>query len=960
MKTPILTLLFLFVFYLSFAQLGNSCGFPDWDSAKGYQANSYVEYDGSIYSNNIWSQNEQPDATTSSSWTLLGVCDEQLLIDNPSLAYTQCGSVGQWNSEQENYNTNDLIAYNHGVYKAKYWVVGSDQPDTSEAYDFLGICVIPINISPSLEDNAVLIQSTLSQVSLSANLETYGFSTIESSIAIKKQTESTFIEYDVTPANNSITYNWTPTSYGDYDIKYYCKNSVGVTTLENRSIKIAKSTPPLLSVSSPVVSSSFYQLNFSTLAVSFKATSTQEVIQSILFKDLTANSSNTITVSSGVIAYNTNWLPTSYGKNELEIVATDVLGTSQSLKFSYFIIDPSKESLTFDDLPFQLKSLEGVSKEFTFDKTITSVKSRNLSLTTFSFSTTKLTVNSNNPGRTGLEITTDDGEKYYIGLRIDNADGTVPRYPTYISIGSVSEDIPDDVNFFNEGINNENLLRNNRMDVRYTYINGGPLIGWNTWQPDRVIKFARNSLKMGLIPFFIFYNIPDGGESYTTNLEHIQSPEYMTAYFENLELFLNQVKDIVGDEFFGVIFEPDFLGYMQQNAEPPTLSTAVNATSIGANVGTLKTLVERINSEIDQKRIEDNLNLEFGWQLNLWAKPNVAGIRGIIRETDNTSGVGSGDFETQLQKIKQTAIDIYQYGNTMGIMSSNADFISIDKYGLDALGYSNASDPADPSSYTWFWNNDHWLNYYEFVKSLSEESDTHVILWQITVGHINNSTAINEYTGTNFVPLENTSKHYEDSASPFFFGDEVDFSNDQARFDYFSENKHNDPKLISNATNKHVTFGNHFEELNDSGVKLVLMGAGVGDSTDGIGDVEEPGATLTDDHFWIQKVQDYYLNHLVESILSTSDIASDSEHNKYQVFFDNQNLSIKNLTEESEKLRVFLFDILGREILSNKVIPINHNSTTSFSVPKSSSNNIYICLLVDEKNKVYQYKVLKN
>ena len=947
MKTPMLTLLFLFVFQLSFAQLGNSCGFPDWDSAKGYQANSYVEYDGFIYSNTIWSQDEQPGAATTTSWTLLGACDEQLLIDNPSLAYTACGSVGQWNSEQENYNTNELVAYNHGVYKAKYWVAGSTQPDTSEAYDFLGICVIPINIAPSFDDNAVLIQSTLSQVSLSASLETYGFSTIESSIAIKKQTESTFVEYDVTPVNNRITYNWTPTSYGDYDIKYDCKNSVGVTTLKNRSIKIAKSTPPLVSLSSPIVSSSFYQLNFSALAVSFKVTSTQEAIQTILFKDLTANSSNIVTVSSGVTTYSTNWLPTSYGENELEIVATDVLGTSQSLKFSYFIIDPSIESLTFDDLPFQLKSLEGVSKEFTFDKIITGVKSRNLTLTTFSFSENRLTVNSNNPGRTGLEITTDDGEKYYVGLRIDNADGTVPRYPTYISIGSVSEDIPDDVNFFNEGINNENLLLNNRMDVRYTYVNGGPLIGWNTWQPDRVIKFARNSLKMGLIPFFIFYNIPDGGESYTTNLEHIQSPEYMTAYFENLELFLNQVKDIVGDEFFGVIFEPDFLGYMQQNAEPPTLSTAVSATTIGANAGTLKTLVERINSEIDKKRIEDNLNLEFGWQLNLWAKPNVAGIRGIIRETDNTSGVGGGDFETQLQKIKQTAVDIYQYGNTMGIMSSNADFISIDKYGLDALGYSNASDPADPSSYTWFWNNDHWLNYFEFVKALYEESGVHVILWQITVGHINGSTTINEYTGTNFVPLTNTSKHYEDSASPFFFGDEVDFSNDQARFDYFSENKHNDPKLISNATNKHVTFGNHFEELNDTGVKLVLMGAGVGDSTDGIGDAEEPGATLTDDHFWIQKVQDYYINHLVESVLGLEASTISDLSVSFKVLINNQQLQITNLSKTPKITNVYLFDLTGKQLLDmpNQRIESNEARSLNQIIP---SNAFYICILKTE------------
>ena len=947
MKSFFISSIFLLMSCFTFAQLGSSCGFPDWDSSRGYQANTYIEYSGSVYHNTVWSQGEQPGATGSTNWILLGICNEQLLIDNPTLAYTQCGSVGQWNSTQNNYDTNDLVAYNHGVYEAKYWVVGTEKPDESDAYNFLGICVIPIDISPAYSDGEVLIQASLTSVPLSASLVTHGFSVVESQISIKKQTDANFVDYVITPVNNVITHNWTPASYGDYDIKYYCKNSVGVTTLETRTVKIAISIPPQLSLTSPSVSTAFYQLNFSSLPVLFEVNSTQEAIQSIVFKDLTSNTSNSVNVSSSMTSYSYNWTPTIYEENKLEIVATDVLWTSQSLKFSYFIIDPSKESFLFDNLPYQLKSLERVTKVFSFDKTITSVKSRDLTLTQFSFTTTKLTVNFNNPGRTGLEIITSDGDKYYVGLRIDHVDGSVPRYPTHISIGSVSEDIPDDVNFFNEGINNTNLLLNNRMDVRYTYINGGPLIGWNTWQPDRVIKFARNSLKMGLMPVFIFYNIPDGGESYTTNLQHIQSPTYMTAYFDNLELFLNQVRDVVGDEFFGVIFEPDFLGYMQQNSEPETLATAVSATTIATNAGTLKSLVERINFEINKKRVDDNLNLEFGWQLNLWAKPNVAGIRGIIRETDNVSGPGSGDFQTQLQKIKQTSIDIFQYGKTMGIMSHGADFISIDKYGLDALGYSNASDPADPSSYTWFWNNDHWLNYFTFVKSLYEESGVHVILWQITVGHINNSTSINEYTGTNFVPLVNTSKHYEDSASPFFFGDEVDFSNDQARFDYFSQNKHQDSKLISNPNNKHVTFGNHFSELNATGVKLVLMGAGVGDSTDGIGDATYPGATLTDDHFWIQKVQDYYINHLITSTLgfessTISDLSSD-----FTVLIENQQLVIKNISDSVKNTDVYLFDFTGKLLMDmpNQQIGIRETIRLSQTL---LSNTFYVCILKTE------------
>jgi len=850
--------LFIFITQFSYAQLGSECGIPAWNTTRGYPSNSYVFHNGNVYNNTIWSQEEEP-GTPNSNWLNIGSCNEQLLLSYPDLAYTNCQNSTAWDSTTVNYSENDLILYSNGVYRVKYWVAGNEQPDISEAYEFLGICIIPIEITPEFSDNQVIIQNTLQALTIEANINTNGFTTIENKIRIKKTSEQNFTEFDMNLSNSTLTYNWTPYEYGDYNLQYYSKNSVGVETVENRTIKIAVSNPPNLALISPSMGSSFIQLNFSPIDISFSLSRTDYDISTIVFEDITANTTQNIPITTS-IEYMFSWTPKNYGVNDLNIIVTDTQGTSESINFNFTIVDPTIENLSFENLPYQIKSVKGISKDFIFDKDIISVKSRDITLSTFSFSNTTLTVNSENTGRSGLEIVTSDNQKYYVGLRVDNEDGSVPKFPQHISIGSVSEDISDDVNFFNDGINDSELMLNNRMDVRYIYINGGPLIGWNTWQPDRAIKFARNSLKMGLIPIFIFYNIPDGGESYTTNLAHIQDPDYMTAYFENLELFLNQVEDVVDDEFFAVIFEPDFLGYMQQNSEPPTLSTSVGPNTIGAGAGTLKTLVERINYEINKKREDDNLNLEFGWQLNLWAKPNVAGIRGIIRETDNATT--PSEFEAEIQKIRQTAIDIFEYGNTMGIMSSNADFISIDKYGLDALGYSNSSDPADPSSYTWFWNNDHWLNYYEFVDALHQESGKQVILWQIPVGHINESTTINQYTGTKFELLDNTSKHYEDSSSTFFFGDEVDFSNDDARFNYFSENKHGDPELIVNSANKHVTFGNHMAELNNIGVQLVLMGAGVGDSTDGIGDPNDPGATLTDDHFWIQKVQDYYINYL--------------------------------------------------------------------------------------------------
>jgi len=956
MNNKFATFIILLFNQLVFAQLGSDCGIPSWNTTRGYPTNSYVIHNDIVYNNTIWSQNEEPNAAHT-NWITIGSCNEQLIVDYPELAYTNCGNLNEWDSELANYFENDLLLFSNGVYRAKYWVAGTEQPDLSDAYEFLGICIVPIEIIPSFSNQDVIIQSSsLEAVSIEAIIDTNGFTVLENKIRIKKSTEQNFDEFDMSLSDYTLSYNWNPSEYGDYDLQYYCKNAVGVETLENRAIKIAKSNPPQISVTAPEASSSYYQLNFSSISITFEASPTEQPIQTLIFKDITANTAHNIQVST-TNTYSFDWTPTAYGKNELAIVAEDALGTENTTGFSYTIIDPTIENISFDQLPYQIKSVHGIQKEFVFDKTITSVKSRNLPLTNFSLNGNIFTVNSDNPGRTGLELTTSDGTRYHIGLRIDNEDGSIPQFPEHISIGSVSEDIPDDVNFFNNGINNENLLLNNRMDVRYTYVNGGPLIGWNTWQPDRVIKFAKNSLKMGLIPFFIFYNIPDGGESYTTNLEHIQNPDYMTAYFENLDLFLNQVKEQVGDEFFGVIFEPDFLGYMQQNSEPPTLATSVGETTIGLNHGTLKTLVERINFEINKKREEENLNLKFGWQLNLWAKPNVSGIRGIIRETDNETGVGGGDFETQLQKIRQTAIDVYKYGETMGIMSSNADFISIDKYGLDALGYSNQSHPEDPSSYTWFWNNDHWLNYYEFVKALYLESGVHVILWQITVGHINGSTTINAYTGTNFRTLQNTSKYYEDSASPFFFGDTVDFFNDQARFDYFSENKHNDPKLISNPNTKHVTFGNHFDNLNAIGVRLVLMGAGVGDSTDGIGDPTEPGATLTDDHFWIQKVQDYYMNHLVLSTLGLSEeMTLDHSETLFFVKLLDRRLVIKNLSKESSTIDVFVFDLQGKLVVNEKNQLLKKHSELQLSTPKLGLG-IYICLIKNQ-NKISSFKII--
>jgi len=455
-----------------------------------------------------------------------------------------------------------------------------------------------------------------------------------------------------------------------------------------------------------------------------------------------------------------------------------------------------------------------------------------------------MTITGLKAGRSGLRINT-AGNSYFMGVRVNHSDGRMPYLPKYLSVGSVSEDSQADLNFWKDV---DIDLTNKEMDIRYIYINGGPIKGWRTWGPKRVINFATESLRFGLIPFFVYYNIPDDAENFQRDLQHIQDPTYMTAYFEDINIFMDQAQDVLQDELYGIILEPDFLGYMQQMAEaelgtnkPDEIPTAVSATTIGTNAGNVKTLVERINSTINERRNQGH-NIFFGWQLNLWSYAPVSGNRGVLRRTDDND-LG---FTAGRAAIKESGEQTTLYGMAAGIHTNGANFISIDKYGLDA-GFSN---PQDPFNSTWFFNNDHWLNYLYYVENMHLTSGLPIVLWQLPVGHINGSTMTSAYTGSSFPTLVNTAGNYECSTTDFFFGDT--FNPGGSRAPYFSENKYNDAKLQSSGST--VTWGNHFQEAKDAGVIVALFGAGVGASTDGIGDPP------TDDYFWIQKAQTYYQN----------------------------------------------------------------------------------------------------
>ena len=426
--------------------------------------------------------------------------------------------------------------------------------------------------------------------------------------------------------------------------------------------------------------------------------------------------------------------------------------------------------------------------------------------------------------------------------------------PSYLAVGSVSEDTDPHLGFWHDFGSG---ATNRYVDARYIYLNGGPEYGWATWgngNGSRATSYIRESKKMGMIPIFVWYNIPDGGESYDTDQSHIKSASYMGDYYKLLKLFLSIAKTESPDDPVGIILEPDFLGYLAQNANAPA-SQITAMVSAAYTVGVLKAgvdpqfpntvqgLVQSINYIIHR----DAPQAFFGWQMNLWASPAggwttpVPG-KGIMHLTDS-SGIATGRAQ-----IYNEAKAITQYYLNAGIKTYGANFVSIDKYGLDATSFE-ASAANDPANSYWFWNNDQWNNYLVFVRAMHETSALPVVLWQLPVGHINTSQALNPYAnGGKFPDLNHVDSQGEDSAPTFFFGDT--FVTSGKRYTFFSLNGGQDSSMVvSNGT---ITWGEHLSAAASNGVVMALFGAGVGGSTTNV------GAPPSDSYWWITKAQGYY------------------------------------------------------------------------------------------------------
>ena len=429
-------------------------------------------------------------------------------------------------------------------------------------------------------------------------------------------------------------------------------------------------------------------------------------------------------------------------------------------------------------------------------------------------------------------------------------------HPNYMAIGTVYEPFTGTDKFFNTV--NPRFPSGKRLDYGYLYLNGGSQV--SEWH-SRAVRLATKSKEQGMTPIFVVYGIGGNTDSPAAVWANLQSASFLTTYFQALKDVGQTATGIMGTGRIGYVIEPDTLGYIQQQyasqygndpSKMPAATSAVYDSGVlqrgvdPAFPNTLTGLVQSINYVLRKYTPKAFL----GWQLNLWAAPGAPGT-GIMHSTEVWG------FEAGKTRIQENARANAGFAQKAGVQYGGAEFISIDKYGLDGAGAAGAN-PNDPASALWFWNADLWNNYLLFCKTLKETLNLPVVLWQVPAGHINGTTraspTVYNPSGT-FPDLNNTVQRYEESASPYFFGDRITLSGN--RLAYFSKNVWNDPKV--SVSGNVVTWGSHIQEAANAGIVAILMGAGVGVSTRGI---PQPGAypeeLPTDNYYWITRVQEYY------------------------------------------------------------------------------------------------------
>jgi hypothetical protein len=466
-----------------------------------------------------------------------------------------------------------------------------------------------------------------------------------------------------------------------------------------------------------------------------------------------------------------------------------------------------------------------------------------------------------------IELTYKNKTKKYIGIFckqfVDNI------YTKRTLIGSVREDLPETIDFLRENLEIKipsDIQKLRLNDTHYLYLNGGPSdYGWriNYSTPEfnleplgmRLIKFIKNCLVLGVIPCIVYYNIPAGNESYTSNKANLEDPVYMKLYYEDYLFVLNTLQKMIPDLPVFIVHEPDMISYILQNETDKPENVKCDLSEV-MKMDILKVKPEKNNLPSLIKNIlqitNQYKNIILLPKINLWGSLTgsnpIPGGRGIIPVSDY---IGIQKGKEILDKTAKLIVKFYKdsgYTRENGIKS-----IAFDSYGLDG-GLVTSESPIKPQNSSWFWNTDLCNNYLYFIKQCSiEYGNLPSMIWQLPVGYINNNNDINPFTTKEYSILPNMLSAGEDIKLPFLFGQSYTTNRD-----YLRKNDWNDPLIDIDIFNQKVTIKSHMHILLEKyNIFAVLIGAGVGGSTRNL--LMASGSQTDDNHSFV-KGMDYYID----------------------------------------------------------------------------------------------------
>ena len=373
-------------------------------------------------------------------------------------------------------------------------------------------------------------------------------------------------------------------------------------------------------------------------------------------------------------------------------------------------------------------------------------------------------------GRAGLKVQVPSlGLSRSVGLTVLDATGKTPGLPAYMAIGSMDKSF----------LANRPLWEAAPVDLRYVYLQGGFTSGWYNQYPGTgrmVTQYITDSDTVGMIPVFVYYQLPGGGgDSAQGDYDHINDETFMTDYLTD---YVRALEKINGAGFSLMILEPDFIGYMMQNYSASLTKTPDQIPAVGmsalykvkdsagnliATAGGVPGVPVGGEKNVQAYVLAMNYlakkyapNCRFGWKMNIWSTSYPGSDvpqKGVVHYTDGLTGAA---FTTARAKVVREAGKIGTFYQQAGVADNGATYLFLDRYGIDGgawgyyqngslIGFTTAQAVGwqDPQQSLWFWNLIQCNNYVQIIRTVNGILKLPVGLWQIPMGHLNSSQTTN-------------------------------------------------------------------------------------------------------------------------------------------------------------------------------------------------------------------------